>query len=127
MIVTTYCSTIIPQQNVKWSESNMQSSQTLRATSPLLLSTSRCSHTPLKLSIVLSDCGRAFSGAPESTWSYASASRMLQDVTYRIVKFWSSGDLYADLWETLRAAQQETSSAALQETWCRILTAVVFT
>jgi hypothetical protein len=44
---------------------------------------------PLELSQVLSDSERAFSGAPESTCSYGGAFRILQDLTYRIVKFWS--------------------------------------
>jgi len=92
----------------------MQSSQTLRATSPVLLSTSRCSQTPLELSKVLSDSARAFSGALESTWSYGGAFRMLWDLTYRIVKFWSSWDLCADLQKTSREAE---TAAQL----CRIL------
>jgi len=45
---------------------------------------------PLELIKVLSDSSRAFSGAPESTWSYGGALRMLRDLTYRIVKFWIS-------------------------------------
>jgi len=77
------------QQNVNRSGSNTQSSQTLRATSPVLLGTSRCSQTPLELSKVLSDSARAFSGAPESTCGYGGAFRMLRDLTYRILKFWS--------------------------------------
>ena len=93
------------QPNVNWSGSNTQSSQTLRATSPVLLGTSRCSQTPLELSKVLSDFARAFSGAHESTCSYGGAFRMLRDLTYRIVKFWSFWDLCADLWETSRAAE----------------------
>ena len=55
----------IHQQNVNRFGSNTQSSQTLRATSPVLLSTSRCSKTPLELSKVLSDSARAFSGCYE--------------------------------------------------------------
>jgi len=77
------------QQNVNRSGSHTQSSQKLRATSPVLLSTSRCSQTPLELSKVLSDSPRAVSGASESTCSYGGAFRMLRDLTYRIVKFWS--------------------------------------
>jgi len=92
------------QQNVIWSGSLMQSSQTLRATSPMLPSTSSCSQTPLELSKVLSDSPRAISGAPESTCSYGGTFRMLWNLTYRIVKFWSSWDLWADLWETSREA-----------------------
>jgi len=87
------------------SRSHPQSSQTLRATSPVLLSTSRCSQTPLELSKVLSDSVRALSGAPESTCSYGGAFRMLRDLTYRIVKFWNSWGLWADLQETSRAAE----------------------
>jgi len=43
----------------------MQSSQPLQATSTVLLSTSRCSRTPLELSKVLSESARAFSGCYE--------------------------------------------------------------
>ena len=92
------------QQNVSWFGSHTQSPQTLGVTSPVLLSTSRCSQTPLELSKVLSDSARAFSGAPERTCSYGGAFRMLRDLTYRIVQFWSSWDLCAYLRETLRDA-----------------------
>jgi hypothetical protein len=70
------------QQNVNRFGSNTQSYQTLRATSPVLLSTSRCSQIPLELSKVLSDCARAFSGAPESSWSYGGLFRMLRNLNY---------------------------------------------
>jgi len=93
------------QQNVNRSGSHRQSSQTLRATSPVLLSTCRCSQTPLELSNVLSDSPRAVSGAPESTCSYGGGFRMLRDLTYRIVKFWNSWDLCADLREISRAGE----------------------
>ena len=83
----------------------MQFFQTLQAISPVLLSTSRCSKTPLELSNVLSDSERAFSGAPESTGRYAGVFRMLQNLTYRIVKFWSSWDLCTDLWKTSKAVE----------------------
>ena len=43
---------------------------------------------------------RAFSGALESTGSYGGAFRMLQDLTYTIVKLWSCRDLCAGLQET---------------------------
>jgi len=123
------------QQNVNRSGSHMQSSQTLWATSPVLPSTSRCSQTPLELSKVLSDSARAFSGAPESTCSYGGAFRMLWDLTYRIVEFWSSWDLCADLRETSRTAETAAGDCessrhcctALRETGYRILTAVVHT
>ena len=65
---------------------------------------SRCSQARLELSKVLSDSTRAFSCAPESTCSNGGAFRMLQDLTYRIVKFWSSWNLFAGLRETSRAA-----------------------
>jgi len=97
------------QNKVNESGSNTQSSQTLRATSPVLPSTSRCSQTPLELSKVLWDWVRAFSGAPESTWSYGGAFKMLWDLTYRRVKFRNSGDLCADLRETSRATVRDTS------------------
>jgi len=98
-------SSILHQLNVNRSGSNMQPSQTLRATSPVLPSTSRCSQTALELRNVLSDSARAFSCAPESTCSYGGAFSMLRDLTYRIVKFWSCWDLCADLRETSRAAE----------------------
>ena len=60
---------------------------------------------------MLSDCVRAFSGAPESTWSYGVAFRMLRDSNNRIVKLWSSGNLCTDLQETSTAALRETSRA----------------
>jgi len=78
------------QQNVIQSGSYMQSSQTLWATSLVLLSTSRCFQTPLELSKMVSDSARAFSGASESSCSYGGAFRMLLDLTDRIVKCWSS-------------------------------------
>ena len=52
-------------------------------------STSGCSQPPLQLCKVLSDCARAFSRALESTCSDGGAFRMLRDVTFRRVKFWS--------------------------------------
>jgi len=63
----------VHQQNVTRSESNMQSSQTLQVTAPVLPNISSCSQTPLELSNVLWDSARAFSGAPESTGSYGGA------------------------------------------------------
>jgi len=80
----------VHQLNVNRSGRDAQHSQTLRATSPVLPSTSRCSQTALELRNVLSDSARAFSGAPESTGSHGGAIRMLRDLTYRIGKFWSS-------------------------------------
>ena len=76
------------QQNINRSRGNIQSSQTLRVTSPVLLSTSRCSHTPLELKTVISDLAPAFSSAPDSSCSYGGAFKMLQDVTYWIFTFW---------------------------------------
>jgi len=96
---------ITHQPNVNRSGSNTQASQTLRATSPELPSTSTCSQTALVLPNVLSDSARAFSGASESTSSYGGAVRMLRDLTSRIVQVRSSWDPGADLQETSRAAQ----------------------
>jgi len=76
----------VHQQNVNRSGSHTQTSQTFRQTSLLLPSNSRCSQAPLKLSKVLSDSARPFSGAPESTCSNGGAFRMLLDLTYRTVK-----------------------------------------
>jgi len=104
-----------PQQNVNRSSSHTQSCQTLRVTSPVLLSTSRCSQAPLELSTVLSDSPRAVSGAPESTCSYGGAFRMLRDLTYRIVKCWSSWDVCAHLREALQASE----TAAQLSSRCR--------
>jgi len=100
---------MLHQQNVNWSGSHMQTSQTLRSTSPVSLITSRCFQAPLEISKVLSDSARVFSGAPKSTCCDGGAFRMLQDLTCRIVKFWSSWDHCTTLWES----------------WCHILTAAV--
>jgi hypothetical protein len=88
------------QQNVNQSGSHRQTSQTLRQTSLVLQSNSRLYQAPLELSKVLSDSARAISGAFESTCSYEGAFRMLQDLTCRIVKFWSCRDLCTGLRET---------------------------
>jgi len=61
--------------------------------------------TPMELSTVLSDSAKAFSGALESTCSYGGTFRMLWDLTYKIVKFWSFWDNGQDLWETSREAE----------------------
>jgi len=98
-IILASATTDLHQQDIYRSGSHMQTSQTLRSTSPVLLSTSRCSQAPLELSKVLSDSARAFSGAPESTCSYGGAFRMLRNLTYRLVKFWSSWHLCAALRE----------------------------
>jgi len=96
------------QQYLNRSRINTQSSQTLQATSPVLLSTSRCSQTLLELSKVLSDSARACSGALESTCSYGGAFSILQDLTHRKVKFWSSWNLCVDLRET--SSEVETAA-----------------
>jgi hypothetical protein len=59
---------------------------------------------PVELSSVRSESTGAFLGASEITCSYWGAFRMLQNVTCRIVKFWSSCDLHTYLQETSRAA-----------------------
>jgi len=67
---------------------NKQTSQALRSTSLVHLSDSRRSQSPLKLSKVLSDAARAFSGAPESTCSCGGAFKMLQNLTYPFAGNW---------------------------------------
>ena len=52
---------------------------------------SRCtSPSDRSFAVSSSDSARAFSDAPESTYSYGGAFRTLRDLTIRIVKFWSS-------------------------------------
>ena len=115
----------VHQQNVNRSGSNMQSSQTLCITSPVLLSISRCSQTPLELSGVLSDCARALSSASENTCSYGGAFRMLRDLIYRTVKVWSFSDLCTDVREISGAALRELSRAAASTAQhCRRLGAI---
>jgi len=92
-------------QNVNGSRSHMQTFQTHQSTTPVLLNLSRRSHPPLELSKILSDSARAFPCAPESTYSDKGTLRMEQDLTYRIVKFWSSWNLYVGQRETSRAAE----------------------
>ena len=126
------------QKNVNWSASNLKSSQTFRLTSPVLVNTSRCSQTPLELSKVLADSARAFTDASESTCSYGGAFWMLWDLTYRKWNFVAPetsaqicGSLREKLGPLLSSAGYFESSrdhcTSLRETWCRILTAVVFT
>ena len=74
---------------------------------------------------MVSDCARAFSGAPESTSSYGGAYRLLRDLTYMIVKALSSGDFESSSAGDFKSSQDRC--AALQETRCRFLTAVVLT
>jgi len=88
------------QQNVNRSGRHIQTFQTLRSTSPELLSSCRCSQAPLELSKVLADSARAFSGAPESTWRYGGGFWMVWYLTSRIVKFRSSWDICAALPDT---------------------------
>jgi len=84
----------------------------------VLLSTSKCSQTPLELRKVQSDSARAFSNVTDSTCRYGGAFRMLQDLTYRIGKFWSSWDLCADLGETSRLAETAAQPCErLREQW----------
>jgi hypothetical protein len=78
----------------------MQFTQTLRVTSPVLLSISRCSQTPLEPSTVLSDSAQELSGASENTCSYGHVYRMLRDLLYKIGNFGRSRDLCTDLWQT---------------------------
>jgi len=61
--------------------------------------------------------------APECSYCNGGAIRMLQNLTLRIITYCSWRDLCAGLWKTSRAA--ESSAHPLQESWCRILTAVV--
>ena len=88
----------------------MQSSQTLLLTAPVHPRNSRFSQAPLKLSKVLSDSARAFPGDTESTCSSGGTFRMLWDLTYRIVRFWSSWDLCTRL---RRRREQRTTSVQL--------------
>jgi hypothetical protein len=97
------------QQNVNRAGTYTQTSETLGATSPVLLSTSRCSQATLELSKVISDSAKAFSGVPESTCSDGGTFRMLRYLTIRRVKFWNRRD----------------RCSALQGTWYRILIGVV--
>jgi len=104
--VSTLCViALIHEQNVNRFGGHPKTSQTLRLTSPVLLSTSNCSQAPLELSKVLSDSARAFSGAPEGPCIYGVEFRMLRDLTYTIFKFWISWDLCEGLRETTRAGQ----------------------
>jgi hypothetical protein len=71
----------------------------------------------------LTDSARALPGTPESTCSCGGEFRMLRDLTYTIVNCRSSSDLGAALRETLRGSE----TAALWDTWCLNLKAVVLT
>jgi len=108
------------QQNVNWSGICTQTSQTLQATPPVLSSISRCLQAPLVIWQDISDSASAFSGASECSCRYGGAFRMLQDLTYSRVRYYCIGDRCAGLWES-----SWDHCAALRETWCCILTAVV--
>jgi len=90
---------------------------------------------PLEVSNVLSDSARAYSGAPVSTGSYGGAFRMLH-------RGWSSfgapvtpGQICGRVRQKLKLLQSSVGylesgqdcCTARQETWSRILTAVVLT
>ena len=71
--------------------------------------------TPVELSKVLSDSAWAFSGAPECTFSYGAAFRMLQDLTYTIVEFWRWWDLCPELRESSTRAGSATHLCAIPQ------------
>jgi len=77
----------VHQQTVIRSGSYTQTSLTIWLPLPVLLSTSRCSQTPLELYKVLSDSARAFSCAFESSWGCGGTFRILQNLTIRIGDF----------------------------------------
>jgi hypothetical protein len=86
-ILITYFHSTVKQHlgNVDWSESHMQTFQTLQNTSPVLLRTYRYFQAPIELCIGLSDAARAFSHAPERTCGYEGTLPMVPDVTIMIV------------------------------------------
>jgi len=86
------------------------------------------------------------------SWKHLQLWRCIQDTASRIVKFWSSQDDWADLWETSREAETaaqlcgilqerprprcgsvgyfesgQDRCSALWESWCGIFTAMVLT
>jgi len=65
---------------------------------------------------------RAFSGAPDSTFSYAGTFRMLWNLTIGFRKFWQRWNLYAGLQESSRAP--ESTAHTLWETKCQIVRVV---
>jgi len=91
------------QQNVIRSGSHTQSSQTLRVTSPLLLSPSRRSPPGAKQSAL-----RLCKSILRCSWKHLQLWRCIQDAPSRIVKFWSSWDLCTDVQETSREAETAT-------------------
>jgi len=99
------------QQNVYRSGGSTLSSQALRATWPLLQSTSRYSQTPLEQSKELPDSARAFSGALRFDLLNTYILELLRPLRR------SAGD-FKTSWDCC---------TALREALCRILTAVVVT
>jgi hypothetical protein len=97
--------TKIHQQNLNWSGHSTLTSKTLWYPLPVILRTSRCFQTPLKLWIVLSDTARALSGLTECCCSYGGIFRMLRNITIGIVNLWKRWDVCIGLQETLRAAE----------------------
>lgn len=72
--------------NVNWFSCHTYISKTLRLTSQVLLSHSRCYQDPLELCTVISEAARGFSGVSERTGSYGGAWKMIQCLTDRIGK-----------------------------------------
>jgi len=92
-------------------------------TSPVLLSTSRCSQTTLELSTVLSDSAIAFSGCYK-IWCVQETIFGSSEISVQICR---------RPWQNLRLLHHSAGNfkssrefcAALRETCCRILTAVI--
>jgi len=90
-------------QNVKLSGCHMQTSQTLWSISQVFLCKSLCPQASLTLRTVLIDIATASSSDCDSTCSYISSLTIMQCITYRILKWFSSWDLCAAQQEALRA------------------------
>jgi len=108
----TMTSSILENSKVVWQPCPILADTPVSLTSALKYF--QMSQTPLELSKVLTDSARAGSGAPASTCRYGGAFRMLQNLTYRMVKFWSSWGICAALWETSREAENHVQLCGIR-------------
>jgi len=92
---------------------------------PVLWCHSWCSQGALKLSQAFADYAIEFSIAADCTSNSEGAFRIVQYLTYRIQKFWTSGNLSAYLQETSRAAETTAQLCGRYWTWYCMLTEVI--
>jgi len=98
---------ILPECKMVWKpHSNHTDSQSI---SPVLQCFPRHFKDTFQLCKVVSDAAKAFLDAPDSACCYEGAFKIQEYLTYRIVKFQSSGNLSIDLQESLTLVLNSSS------------------